>query len=161
MRYDIEIRTIHGEKKTLEEYRGDVLLIVNTATRCGFAPQFRELQQLHETYAGMGLRVLGFPCNQFAAQEPGDEQAIESECRLDHGVTFPLHAKIDVRGRNAHPLYLQLTREARGFLWTKAIKWNFTKFLVDRQGQVVKRYAPNVTPDKIKPQIVRLLGQHK
>ncbi len=159
MRYDTEIRSIHGETMTLELYRGDVLLIVNTATRCGFAPQFRELQRLHETYSGKGLRVLGFPCNQFAGQEPGDEQTIERECRLDHGVTFPLHAKIDVRGPNAHPLYRQLTREARGFLGTKTIKWNFTKFLVDRRGRVAKRFAPNVTPDKMESLIVRLLNE--
>ena len=159
MRYDTEIRTIHGETMTLESYRGNVLLIVNTATRCGFAPQFRELQRLHETYGDKGLRVLGFPWNQFAGQEPGDEQAIERECRLDHGVTFPLHAKIDVRGPKAHPLYRQLTREARGFLGTKTIKWNFTKFLIDRQGRVVKRFAPNVTPDKMESLIVRLLNQ--
>lgn len=157
MRYDTKIQTIRGENKTLEEYRGNVLLIVNTATQCGYAPQFKELQRLHESYSGQGLRVLGFPCNQFAGQEPEDGQAIEQHCLINHGVTFPLHAKIEVRGRDAHPLFRQLTREARGILWTKSIKWNFTKFLVDRQGRVVKRFAPNVTPDKIESFITALL----
>lgn len=155
--YDIEIRTIRGESKKMEEYRENVLLIVNTASRCGFAPQYKELQRLHETYGPRGLRVLGFPCNQFAGQEPEDEAAIESHCQLNHGVTFPLHAKIEVKGRGAHPLFRHLTREAPGFLGTRTIKWNFTKFLVDRSGRVVKRFAPNVTPDKIEPYIQKLL----
>ncbi|MBW5446720.1 glutathione peroxidase [Cohnella sp. CFH 77786] len=155
--YDIEVRTIRGEPKKLSDYRGEVMLIVNTASKCGFAPQYKGLQRLHETYGPRGLRVLGFPSNQFARQEPAGEAAIEQHCQLNHGVTFPLHAKIDVRGPDAHPLFRHLTREARGFLGTKTIKWNFTKFLVDREGRVVKRFAPNVTPDRIEPYLEKLL----
>ena len=155
--YDIEVQTIRGEPKPMADYRGQVLLIVNTASKCGFAPQFKELQRLHEAYGPKGLQVLGFPSNQFAHQEPGDNATVEQVCQLNHGVTFPLHAKIDVNGPNAHPLYRYLTREARGFLGTKSIKWNFTKFLVDRNGRVVKRFAPTVTPDKIEPLIHKYL----
>ncbi|WP_123040870.1 glutathione peroxidase [Cohnella candidum] len=155
--YDIEVKSIRGDSVKMSEYRGDVMLIVNTASKCGFAPQYKDLQRLHETYASRGLRVLGFPSNQFAHQEPDDEAAIEQHCQINHGVTFPLHAKIDVKGPGAHPLYRLLTSEARGFLGTKAIKWNFTKFLVDRNGRVVKRFAPTVTPDKIEPYIAKLL----
>ncbi len=155
--YDIEVKTIRGETVKLEEYRGKVLLVVNTASKCGFTPQYKELQRLHETYADRGLRVLGFPCNQFARQEPDDESAIGQYCQITHGVTFPLHAKIDVRGPGAHPLFRYLTRKAPGFLGTKTVKWNFTKFLVDRDGRVVKRFAPAAAPDRIEPFIEKLL----
>jgi glutathione peroxidase len=157
LQYDITVETIHGERKTLEEYRGCVLLIVNTASRCGFTPQYGELQRLHEKYAGQGLRVLGFPCNQFAGQEPDDEETIARHCAVNYGVTFPLHRKIEVRGPGAHPLFRLLSREARGFLGTTSIKWNFTKFLVDRQGHVVKRFAPSTPPDRLESRIVKLL----
>ncbi|WP_276351826.1 glutathione peroxidase [Cohnella caldifontis] len=155
--YDIEVRGIRGETLRMEDYRGKVLLIVNTASQCGFTPQYSELQRLHETYGPQGLQVLGFPCNQFAGQEPGSNEEIRQFCQLNHGVTFPLHAKIEVRGPGAHPLFRHLTREARGFLGTKAIKWNFTKFLVDRDGRVVKRFAPNAAPAKVEPYIRKLL----
>jgi glutathione peroxidase len=155
--YDIEVRDIRGETVRMDRYRGKVLLIVNTASQCGFTPQYTELQRLHETYGPQGLQVLGFPCNQFAGQEPGSSEEIQEFCRINHGVTFPLHEKIEVRGPGAHPLFRHLTREARGFLGTKTIKWNFTKFLVDREGRVVKRFAPNVAPGRIEPHIRKLL----
>jgi glutathione peroxidase len=155
--YDFEVRTIRGETKRMADHKGKVLLIVNTAGKCGFTPQYKGLQRLHETYAEQGFQVLGFPSNQFANQEPDDEAAIEQHCSLDYGVTFPLHAKTEVKGPNAHPLFRHLTSEARGFLGTKTIKWNFTKFLVDRSGRVVKRFAPNVPPDKIEPYIRKYL----
>jgi glutathione peroxidase len=155
--YDIEVRTIRGDTYSMAAHKGKVLLIVNTASKCGFAPQYKGLEQLHETYEKQGLQVLGFPSNQFGNQEPDDEATIETQCSLDHGVTFPLHAKSDVKGPNAHPLFRHLTREAPGFLGTKTIKWNFTKFLVDRSGRVVKRFAPNVNPDQIEPYIRKYL----
>jgi glutathione peroxidase len=155
--YDIEVTTIEGKKKRLEEYKGKVLLIVNTASKCGFTPQYSGLQKLYEKYGDKGLIVLGFPCNQFANQEPGDEAEIQQFCQLNYNVTFPLFAKVDVKGPNAHPLFRYLTNEAPGLFGMKSIKWNFTKFLVDRNGRVVKRYAPNVTPDKIEMGIRELL----
>lgn len=147
--YDIPVSSIRGESKDLSEYRGKVMLIVNTASKCGFTPQYKGLQKLHETYAGEGLAVLGFPCNQFANQEPDDEATIAQQCELNHGVTFPLHAKIDVKGAGIHPLYKLLTTAKRGFLGSKAVKWNFTKFLVDRDGKVVRRFSPMEKPEQI------------
>lgn len=155
--YDYEVTTITGEREKLEKYRGRVLLIVNTATKCGFAPQFSGLEKLHQTYRDQGLAVLGFPSSQFMNQELEDNASIEEACKLNHGVTFPLFAKIDVNGTNAHPLYKHLTQEAPGVLGSKAIKWNFTKFLVDREGKVVKRFAPADTPEKIEEHIKKLL----
>jgi len=155
--YDIEVTDIRGNRQTLADYRGRVLLIVNTATKCGFAPQFKGLQKLHEQYADRGLAVLGFPSNQFANQEPGGNAEILQACELNHGVTFPLYAKIDVKGPGAHPLFRHLTNAKRGFLGTKAIKWNFTKFLVDRDGRVVKRFPPTTAPEKIEGAIRQLL----
>lgn len=155
--YDIQVQNARGETKSLSEYRGKVMLIVNTASQCGFAPQFAGLEKLHETYADKGLQVLGFPSAQFANQEPLDGETLEQHCQINHGVTFPLHKKIDVRGKGAHPLFRHLTQEARGFLGTRSIKWNFTKFLVDRNGRVVKRFAPNVAPDKIEPYLAKYL----
>jgi len=155
--YDINIETIRGEKKDLSEYRGKVMLIVNTASKCGFTPQYKGLQRLHEQYGDRGLAVLGFPSNQFANQEPDDEATIARNCELNHGVTFPLHAKIQVRGRGIHPLYSHLTKSARGFLGLRSVKWNFTKFLVDRNGRVVKRFSPTDTPEKIEHHVQKLL----
>ncbi|MBU5348547.1 glutathione peroxidase [Paenibacillus sp. LC231] len=155
--YEYEVKTIRGESQTLESYKGDVMLIVNTATKCGFAPQFDGLEKLHQTYRDQGLAVLGFPSSQFMNQELEEDSAIEEACKLNHGVTFPLFSKIDVNGTSAHPLYRHLTSEAPGALGIKAIKWNFTKFLVDRSGKVVKRFAPTDTPEKIEEDIKKLL----
>lgn len=155
--YKYEVKTIRGESQTLESYKGDVMLIVNTATKCGFAPQFDGLEKLHQTYRDQGLAVLGFPSSQFMNQELEEDSAIEEACKLNHGVTFPLFSKIDVNGTSAHPLYRHLTSEAPGALGIKAIKWNFTKFLVDRSGKVVKRFAPTDTPEKIEADIKKLL----
>ncbi|MGG4342525.1 glutathione peroxidase [Paenibacillus lautus] len=155
--YEYEVKTIRGESQTLKSYKGDVMLIVNTATKCGFAPQFGGLEKLHQTYRDQGLAVLGFPSSQFMNQELEEDSAIEEACKLNHGVTFPLFSKIDVNGTNAHPLYRHLTNEAPGALGIKAIKWNFTKFLVDRSGRVVKRFAPTDTPEKIEEDIKKLL----
>lgn len=156
--YDIEVKTIQGQVQTLEPYRGQVLLIVNTATKCGFAPQFKGLQKLHDTYKDQGFAVLGFPSSQFANQELGTDAEVAQACELNFGVSFPLFSKIDVNGKNAHPLFQHLTREAPGLLGSKAIKWNFTKFLVDGQGQVVKRFAPADEPASIEAHIRELLG---
>jgi len=155
--YDYSVNNIKGEEVSLADYKGQVMLIVNTASKCGFTPQYTGLQKLHEQYEGTGLAVLGFPCNQFGSQEPGNEEEISSFCQLNHGVTFPLFAKIDVNGANAAPLYKYLTKEAPGLLGTKAVKWNFTKFLVDRNGKVVKRFAPTDTPEQISAHIQKLL----
>jgi glutathione peroxidase len=148
--------TIQGQEQSLSIYSGKVLLIVNTASKCGFTPQYKELQELYEKYKDKGFVVLGFPTNQFGHQEPGSNSAIAEFCQINYGVTFPMFAKIDVKGTDAHPLFQYLTTEARGFL-TKTIKWNFTKFLIDRQGQVVRRYAPKTVPSKISQDIEQLL----
>jgi glutathione peroxidase len=155
--YDIEATTITGETKPLRDYAGKVLLIVNVASKCGFTPQYKGLEALHETYADKGLVVLGFPCNQFGAQEPGSESEIASFCEASYGVRFPMFAKIDVNGEHTHPLYQLLKREAPGLLGSEAIKWNFTKFLVDRNGKTRKRYAPTDTPQSIEKDIEALL----
>lgn len=156
--YDYSVKTIKGDQLSLSAYTGKVMLIVNTASKCGFTPQYKGLQKLYETYSGQGLEILGFPCNQFNHQEPGSEDEIAAFCELNHGVTFPLFAKIDVNGPNADPLYQYLTREAPGLLGSKAVKWNFTKFLVDQNGRIVKRFAPTDTPERIERHIVKLLG---
>lgn len=155
--YTFSARTLGGESVGLDRYRDKVLLIVNTASECGFTPQYAGLQQLHDRFAARGFEVLGFPCNQFGKQEPGDAAQIGSFCEKNFGVTFPMFEKIDVKGPAAHPLYRYLTNEAPGLFGTKAIKWNFTKFLVDRRGQVVKRYAPKTTPEAIAADIEALL----
>lgn len=157
--YDIEVTTIQGERQTLEKYKGQVLLIVNTATKCGFAPQFGGLEKLYQTYRKQGFTVLGFPSNQFMNQELEDNSEIEEACKLNFGVSFPLFARTDVIGSEAHPLFKYLTQEAPGALGIKAIKWNFTKFLVDRSGNVAKRFAPTDTPEKIEASIQKLLEQ--
>ena len=144
--YDFEALQINGKPVRLSEFKGLALLIVNTASACGFTPQFAGLEVLHETYAQKGLVVLGFPCNQFGAQDKGSNDEIAGFCQVNYGVTFPMLAKIDVNGEQAHPLYQWLASEAPGLLGTKAIKWNFTKFLVGKDGAVLKRYAPTDTP---------------
>ena len=144
--YDFEALSIEGKPAHLDAQRGKVLLIVNTASACGFTPQFAGLEKLHQTYGARGLAVLGFPCNQFGAQDPGSDGEIASFCQINYGVTFPMMAKIDVNGPTANTLYQWLAAEAPGLLGTKAIKWNFTKFLVGRDGAVLKRYAPTDTP---------------
>ncbi len=144
--YDFDALQINGQPVPLKQFQGKPLLIVNTASACGFTPQFAGLEELHKTYGGKGLVVLGFPCNQFGAQDKGSNGEISEFCQLNYGVSFPMMAKIDVNGSDAHPLYQWLVKEAPGFLGTKAIKWNFTKFLIGKDGQVLKRYAPTDTP---------------
>ena len=140
--YDFEALQIDGKNRALADFRGHVMLIVNTASECGFTPQFGGLEVLHETYAGQGLVVLGFPCNQFGAQDPGHDSEIAAFCQTNYGVSFPMMSKVEVNGPTAHPLYQWLCAQAPGFLGSKAIKWNFTKFLIGKDGQVIKRYAP-------------------
>ena len=140
--YDFEARDIGGKDISLAAFKGKVMLIVNTASKCGFTPQFGGLEELHKSYAGKGLAVLGFPCNQFGSQDPGADSEIAGFCQMNYGVSFPMMSKIDVNGPAAHPLYKWLAAEAPGLLGSKAIKWNFTKFLVGKDGQVIKRYAP-------------------
>jgi glutathione peroxidase len=154
--YNFSADRIHGETQTLADYQGKVLLIVNTASNCGFTPQYKGLQALYDTYRERGLEILGFPCNQFANQEPGTSDEIHSFCEINFGVKFPLFDKIDVKGPNAHPLFQHLTEQAPGFL-TKTIKWNFTKFLIDREGRVVERFAPTTKPEDIAAAIEKLL----
>ncbi len=155
--YDFEVTTIMGLPRSMGDYRGKLLLIVNTASECGFTPQYAGLQELYETYHDRGLEVLGFPCNQFGKQEPGSNEEIQHFCRVNYGVTFPMFDKINVNGANAHPLFRYLKNQAPGALGTKAIKWNFTKFLVGRDGHVVARFAPSVAPDEIGPEIETLI----
>jgi glutathione peroxidase len=147
--YDFEAQAMHGRNVPLSDYRGKVLLIVNTASACGFTPQFGGLEALHKRYADQGLAVLGFPCNQFGSQDPGSNDEIASFCQLNYGVSFPMMAKVDVNGAEATPLYRWLKAEAPGVLGTQAIKWNFTKFLIGKDGQVVRRYAPQDAPAKL------------
>jgi len=157
--YEFSVKDIHGRDVKLEKYKGKALLIVNTASKCGFTPQYKGLEALYGKFKGKGLEVLGFPCNQFGAQEPGTAKEIESFCEVNYGVTFPLFAKVDVNGTNAAPLYQHLKAAKPGLLGSEAIKWNFTKFLVDTRGNVVERYAPNVEPASIAPDITKLLGE--
>jgi glutathione peroxidase len=147
--YDFKARTIDGKETSLEAFRGNVVLIVNVASKCGFTPQYTGLESLYQKYKDQGFVVLGFPCNQFGSQEPGAESEILSFCNLEYGVTFPLFSKIDVNGANAHPLYGYLKSAKPGILGTEAIKWNFTKFLVDRKGEPIHRYAPSDKPNAI------------
>jgi len=155
--YDFTVNDIHGKPQKLDQYKDKVLLIVNTASKCGFTPQYKGLEALYKKLHGKGLEVLGFPCNQFGAQEPGEASEIEAFCEINYGVTFPLFAKVDVNGADAAPLYKYLKKEKPGLLGSEAIKWNFTKFLVDREGHVVERYAPNVEPDAMGGEIQKLL----
>jgi glutathione peroxidase len=155
--YGFKVKDIHGKSVNLDVYKGKVLLIVNTASQCGFTPQYKGLEKLYEKYRARGLEILGFPCNQFGAQEPGTEEEIESFCEVNYGVTFPLFAKIDVNGKDTAPLYQYLKKAKPGLLGSEAIKWNFTKFLVDRQGRVVERYAPNAEPESLADDIEKIL----
>ncbi|MED4139110.1 glutathione peroxidase [Priestia megaterium] len=155
--YEYSAKTIKDEDVSLSNYQGDVLLIVNTASKCGFTPQYKDLQALYEEEKENGLTILGFPCNQFGGQEPGSSNDIEQFCELNYGVSFPMFAKVDVKGEHAHPLFTYLTEQAPGLLGSKGIKWNSTKFLVNRQGEVVKRYAPQTAPKDIQKDIKELL----
>jgi glutathione peroxidase len=156
--YAIPVTTLDGRDATLAPYRGQVMLIVNTASQCGFTPQYQGLEALHRELGPKGLAVLGFPCNQFGAQEPGDAAEIQRFCSLTYDVSFPMFAKVEVNGEGTHPLWAQLKKAKPGLLGTEAIKWNFTKFLVGRDGQVLKRYAPTDTPDDIRRDIEAALA---
>lgn len=155
--YDYEVKTTSGDSIQLEQFAGKVVLVVNTASKCGFTPQYKELQALYEKYKEEDFVVLGFPSNQFMNQEPGSNDEIQSFCEINYGVTFPIFEKTDVNGPNAHPLFNYLVNESKGFLGTKSIKWNFTKFLIDKNGNVIKRFSPNTNPSSIEPEIKKLL----
>ncbi|MDY6815022.1 MAG: glutathione peroxidase [Pseudomonadota bacterium] len=155
--YDFTVRDIHGNERNMEAYRDKVLLIVNTASKCGFTPQFEGLQALYRDLNERGLEVLGFPCNQFMNQDPGTDESISQFCSLNYGVDFPMFARIEVNGDGTHPLYRFLKREARGLMGSEKIKWNFTKFLVGRNGRVVRRYPPTTKPEAIRKDIEELL----
>ncbi len=154
--YDFEATSLAGESIEMSRYKGKVVLIVNTASKCGFTPQYTGLQALHDRYHQTGLEILGFPCNQFGKQEPGDAETIKNFCELQYQVSFQLFEKIEVNGKNAHPLYKYLKQELRGSLG-RPIRWNFTKFLLDTEGKPIKRFAPNTTPESIESQLVKLL----
>ncbi len=156
--YSIAVRDIDGRETTLARYKGKVLLVVNVASQCGFTPQYAGLEQLWRTYREKGLVVLGFPCNQFASQEPGSEEEIKKFCSLHYEVTFPMFAKIEVNGAGTHPLYQLLKSKQKGVLGTEAIKWNFTKFLVGRDGTVLERYAPSTKPEELAGDIEKAIG---
>ena len=155
--YDFTAKALTGKDVNLADYRGQVLLIVNTASKCGFTPQYERLQKLYEALHPKGLAILGFPCNQFGQQEPGGADEIGQFCQVNYGVSFPMFAKIDVNGPDAHPLYKFLTHEKRGILGTATVKWNFTKFLIDRAGKAVARYAPTTKPQDLEQPIAELL----
>ncbi|WP_368505707.1 glutathione peroxidase [Alkalihalophilus sp. As8PL] len=154
--HDFSVQTSKGEEVALSKYEGDVIVIVNTATKCGLAPQFEGLEKLYQEYKDRGLSILGFPCNQFMNQEPVSDDQMTEACKVNFGVTFPLFAKINVNGSSAHPLYKHLKKEQKGLL-SSEIKWNFTKFLVDQKGNVVKRFGPNTPPEKMEEDIKQLL----
>ena len=156
--YDFTARAADGSEAPLADYRGQVLLIVNTASKCGFTPQYEGLEAMWRRHRDQGFAVLGFPCNQFGKQEPGDAREIATFCKLGYDVSFPVLAKIDVNGPKASPLYEYLKREKRGFMGSTGVKWNFTKFLVSREGKVLGRYAPSVTPAGLEGDVVRALG---
>ncbi|WP_394128774.1 glutathione peroxidase [Shewanella maritima] len=157
--YPFEVTDISGKTVSMEQFQGKVLLIVNTASKCGFTPQYKSLQALYEKYQEKGLVVLGFPCNQFGQQEQGDNDEINQFCELNYGVKFPLFAKIEVNGPNTTPLYQFLKQSAKGLLGSESIKWNFTKFLIDNSGQVVTRFSPATKPEKLESSIVDLLNK--
>ena len=156
--YDFTCKTTGGKKKSLSDYQGKVLLVVNTASKCGFTPQFEGLETLYEKYKDQGIEILGFPCNQFGKQDPGSNGEITEFCQLNYGVSFPMMAKIEVNGSGTDPLYKHLKKEAPGALGTQAIKWNFTKFLIDTEGNVLKRYASATKPKDIEKDIQKLLA---
>jgi glutathione peroxidase len=155
--YDFSCQTPNGKKKSLLDYKGKVLLVVNTASKCGFTPQFAGLEELYKQYKAKGLEILGFPCNQFGKQDPGSNDEIMEFCQLNYGVSFPMFGKIEVNGADADPLFKHLKKAAPGVLGSEGIKWNFTKFLIDRSGKVVRRYAPKDTPKAIASDIEKLL----
>jgi len=155
--FDYSCKTPSGAETSLSDYKGKVILVVNTASKCGFTPQFEGLEELYETYHDQGLEILGFPCNQFGKQDPGGNDEITEFCQLNYGVSFPMFGKIEVNGGAADPLYKHLKKQAPGALGTKAIKWNFTKFLINREGKVLKRFAPATTPKQLEKEIKRLL----
>ncbi|ASZ65818.1 MULTISPECIES: glutathione peroxidase [Bacillus] len=157
--YDFSAKTITGEEKSLKDYKGKALLIVNVASKCGFTPQYKGLQEVYDKYKDQGLEILGFPCNQFGGQEPGTEADITSFCELNYGVNFPMFAKVDVKGDKAHPLYTYMTKQAPGLLGMKAVKWNFTKFLIGKDGKVVGRFAPQTKPVDLEVEIEKVLGE--
>lgn len=154
--YEFKVEKANGEKESLEKYKGQPLIIVNTASKCGFTPQFEELENLYKTYNNQGLEILGFPSGQFKDQEFHRQEEIMEFCQMNYGVTFPIYAKVDVKGDNAAPLFRFLTAQKRG-LMTETIKWNFTKFLIDREGNVIKRYAPQTSPKKMEEDVKKLL----
>jgi glutathione peroxidase len=155
--FDIDVKTIDGGSKNLGDYRGKYILVVNVASKCGFTPQYTGLEKLYRGLKDRGVVVLGFPCDQFGHQEPGDEAAIRSFCSLNYQVSFPMFAKIEVNGPNTHPLYQVLKHDAKGLLGSEAIKWNFTKFLIGPTGEVIKRYAPTTAPAAIDKDVLELL----
>ena len=155
--YDIDVTTLDGQPQKLAAWRGKTLLVVNVASKCGFTPQYEGLQKLYDKFKDRGFAILGFPCDQFGHQEPGNESEIARFCSLNYGVSFPMFAKIEVNGPNAHPLYRHLKSEKAGILGTEAIKWNFTKFLVSPEGEVLKRYAPKDTPEAIGAELAGML----
>lgn len=154
--YDYSAENIDGKEVTMTNYKGKVVLVVNTASKCGFTPQLKDLEELYKGYKDLGLVILGFPCNQFMNQEPGDNKDVKNFCEINYGVTFDMFGKVDVNGSNTHPIYKYLKEQEKGII-TKDIKWNFTKFLIDREGNVVKRYSPTTSPLKIKDDIEKLL----
>jgi len=156
--YDLSASNIGGETISMNTYKGKTILVVNTASKCGLTPQYEGLEKLYKKYKDDGLVVLGFPCNQFGKQEPGNDQSISEGCLINYGVSFPMFSKIEVNGANAHPIFQYLKKELSGFLGSK-IKWNFTKFLIDSEGKPVKRFAPTSKPEKIDPYIARLLAK--
>ncbi|MFD1136081.1 glutathione peroxidase [Paenibacillus urinalis] len=155
--YQYQVNTLKGQKLSMEEYKGKVLLVVNTASKCGLTPQYKGLQELYDKFNDQSFEILGFPSNQFAEQEPGSNDEIAEFCQMNYGVSFPMFEKIKVNGDEAHPLFKHLKDNAPGILGSKAIKWNFTKFLIDQNGNIVKRYSPQTTPDKIEADIAKLL----
>lgn len=156
--YSITVKDIKGNDVAMETFKDKVLLIVNTASKCGFTPQYQALEALYQQYKNRGLVILGFPCNQFGKQEQGEDAEISQFCELNFGVTFPLFSKIEVNGANSHPLYQHLKKSAKGLLGSESIKWNFTKFLVDKQGHVIERYAPTTKPEELNSTIEKLLS---
>ena len=157
--YQFEAELLEGETKALADYKGKVMLIVNTASKCGFTPQFAGLEKLYEKYKAQGLEVLGFPCNQFGGQDPGTNKEIGAFCQRNYGVSFPMFAKVDIKGPEAHVIFRFLTREAKGILGSQNIKWNFTKFLVGRNGEVLGRYAPTTKPEALEADIENALAK--
>lgn len=157
--FNFSVKDIDGTSSSLSRFEGKVLLIVNVASKCGFTPQYKGLQSIYDKFKEKGFEILAFPCNQFGAQEPGNETEIKNFCSLNYNVTFPLFGKIDVNGKNAEPLYEFLKKEEPGILGTELIKWNFTKFLVNKKGEVLKRYAPNVTPESLEQDILKALSE--